>query len=280
MAAMTDVTSDFLDFLETEASWREPGAFRWRTDAADRLDLLALTMADARQRQRADALFEAMAAADDALFASMRAAIQSGQGKAVLAPWLETGEPVGAHYDALDTLLAGVLGIEEPMPDDPRPPTDMVFYQPTPARHIVDAVRRTGLSADDHVLDLGSGLGHVPLLVRILSDARVSGVEREPAYVSSAVAAAESLGLHDVAFACGDAREADYATANVFYLFTPFIGTVLRDVVARIEAEARQRPVRVVALGPCTRTFARQSWLQADCAEPEAADRIVIFSSL
>jgi hypothetical protein len=280
MAAMTDVTSDFLDFLETEASWREPGAFRWRADAADRLDLLALTMADAQQRQRADALFEAMAAADDALFASMRAAIRSGQGKAVLAPWLEIGEPVGAHYDALDTLLAGVLGIEEPMPDDPRPPTDMVFYQPTPARHIVDAVRRTALSSDDHVLDLGSGLGHVPLLVRILSDARVSGVEREPAYVSSAVAAAESLGLHDVAFACGDAREADYATANVFYLFTPFIGAVLRDVVARIEAEARQRPLRVVALGPCTRTFARQPWLQADCAEPEAADRIVIFSSV
>jgi hypothetical protein len=66
----------------------------------------------------------------------------------------------------------------------------------------------------------------------------------------------------------------------VFYLFTPFIGAVLRDVVARIEAEARRRPLRVLALGPCTRTFARQPWLRSDAADPEAADRIILFTSV
>lgn len=279
MAGMTDVPCDFLNLLESDAAWREPGAFRWRADALDRLDLLMLAMSDEAQRQRADALLDGMAAVDDVLFGTLRDAIRAGEGRAALMPWLDIGEPVGAHYDALDTLLAGVFAIEEPMPEDPRPPTDMVFYQPTPARHIVDAVRRTGLSPEDHVLDLGSGLGHVPLLARILSGATVSGVEREPAYVASARSAAGSLGLADIAFACADARDADYSAANVFYLFTPFIGPVLRDVMARIEAEARKRPLRVIALGPCTRTFARQPWLRSADPNPEAHDRVVIYAN-
>lgn len=277
MAGMTDVTSHFLDMLDADTSWREPSAFRWRADAADRLDLLMLAMPDPAERQRADGLLDAMAAVDQVLFATLRGAIRDGAGARALAPWLDIGEPVGAHYDALDALLAGVLAIEEPMPADPRPPTDMVFYQPTPARHIVDAVRRAGLSPADCVLDLGSGLGHVPLLAHILSGASVAGVEREPVYVEAANSAAQALGLSGVSFTCTDAREADYSAPTVFYLFTPFVGTVLRDVVARIEAEARQRALRIVALGPCTRTFARQPWLTTDAPDPEAADRIIIF---
>jgi len=280
MAGMTDVPCAFLDLLETDATWRDPGAFRWRADAMDRLDLLSLAMTDDAQRQRADALFDAMGAADEALFAALRAAIRGGEGKAALAPWLDIGEPVGAHYDALDALVAGILAVDEPVPDASRLPADMVFYQPTPARHIVDAVRLAALTPGDHVLDLGSGLGHVPLLMRILSGATVTGVEREPAYVDGARAAVLALGLDGVHFTCADAREVDFSQADVFYLFTPFIGAVLRDVVARIEAEARKRPLRVLALGPCTRTFARQPWLRSDAADPEAADRIILFASV
>ncbi|MGF6493709.1 hypothetical protein ABIE56_001892 [Luteibacter sp. 621] len=280
MRGMTDAPCAFLDLLESDASWREPGAFRWRADAADQLDLLLLAMTADAQRQRAETLLGAMSAIDEELFRTLRVAIAAGEGSAALAPWLDIGEPVGAHYDALDALLAGVLAMDEPLLDDPRPPTDMVFYQPTPARHIVDAVRRTALSPADHLLDLGSGLGHVPLLARILSGATVAGLDREPAYVASARKAAEALGLPEVTFQCGDARSADYSQANVFYLFTPFIGPVLRDVVAQIEAEARKRPLRVVALGPCTRTFARQPWLNTNDANPEATDRIVLFTTL
>ncbi|WP_052697649.1 methyltransferase domain-containing protein [Luteibacter yeojuensis] len=276
---MTDVPCAFLALLETDATWRDPAAFRWRADAADRLDLLLLAMDSAAERARAECLLDAMAAADEVLFAELREAIRAGRGKAALAPWLDVGEPTGAHYDALDALLAGVFAIEEPVPDNPRPPADMVFYQPTPMRHIVDAVRRAALSPADHVLDLGAGLGHVSLLARVLSGATVTGVEREPAYVASARHAATALGMPEAVFTCADAREADVTQANIFYLFTPFIGPVLRDVTARIEAEARKRPLRVVALGPCTRTFARQPWLKTTDANPEANDRIVIFTA-
>jgi hypothetical protein len=127
------------------------------------------------------------------------------------------------------------------------------------------------------VLDIGAGLGHVPMLVNVLTGARAMGVEREPAYVASAMDAARALGLSGVSIVEGDARDADLSTANVFYLFTPFVGTILRDVAAKIEQQARQRPVRIVTLGPCSRTFARMHWLRSDDPVPTAVDRIVVF---
>jgi precorrin-6B methylase 2 len=155
----------------------------------------------------------------------------------------------------------------------------MVFYQPSPARHIIDGIARARISADDVVLDLGAGLGHVPIMANILTGARSFGVEREPAYVKRAIEVVSGLGLTDVHMLAGDARATVLTHANVFYLFTPFVGTVLRDVVAIIEREARRRPVRIVTLGPCSRTFARMPWLRSEDPDPAAADRIVIFRS-
>lgn len=260
--------------------WRDPLAFVTRADAIDRLELQLLGVGEGRLRNDAERLVEAMEAVDRGLFESLRERIRSGQGRQALAPWLAGEVLPGQHYDALDALLAGVLAIDEPGMDDTAPPADMVFYQPSPARHIVDGIRRASIVADDVVLDLGSGLGHVPMLVHVLTGAQTRGVEREPAYVDSASRAASALALGDVTFVAGDARNAALAGVDVFYLFTPFIGTVLRDVLARIEAEAARRAVRVVVLGPCARTFARMPWLGSDDADPSATDRIVVFRSV
>jgi predicted RNA methylase len=268
-----------VSFLEQEEGWHLPSAFLWRAEAADRLDLLLLGAHDEALHARAIGLLDAMEAIDQVGFASIRDAIRRGEGRAALAPWLEVGIPTGQHYDVLDHVLAGVLAIEEPDVEQPAPPPEMVFYQPTPARHIIDGVSRARIAASDVVLDLGAGLGHVPILVSVLTGARTLGVEREPAYVARAMEAVRGLGLRDVDMVAGDARDADFSQANVFYLFTPFIGTVLRDVAAKIEQEACKRSVRVVSLGPCTRTFARMPWLRSDEPVPSAADRIVVFHS-
>lgn len=274
-----DSLASTVAFLEQEEGWRQPSAFLWRADAADRLDLLLLGEHDAALHARATDLLDAMDALDRGGFEAIRDAIRRGEGREALAPWLDVGVPTGQHYDVLDHLLAGVLDLREPHVERPAPPPEMVFYQPTPTRHIVDGVRRARISADDVVLDLGAGLGHVPILVNVLSGARAMGVEREPAYVASAMDAVHALELGDVSIVQGDARDADLSTATVFYLFTPFIGTILRDVAAKIEQEARRRAVRVVSLGPCSRTFARMDWLSSDDAMPTAADRIVVFRS-
>lgn len=270
----------WLDELEARTDWHVPAAFLARADAADRLDLELVGQRDAGLRRRLTGLLDALEAVDRRLYEELRERIRAGEGKAALAPWLEVGIPSGQHYDPLDALLAGVLALDEPLAEAAPLPADMVFYQPTPARHILDGIARGAIGADDVMLDLGSGLGHVPLLTHILTGARCRGVEREGSYVDVAARAATGLGLQGVTFAEGDAREADVTGVDVFYLFTPFIGSVLREVVAKIAAVAATRPVRIVALGPCTRTFARQAWLRSDDPDPQAAERIVLFRSV
>src|SRR6185312_2094526 len=91
----------------------------------------------------------------------------------------------GDAYDWRDELVAGVLPFGEPGEASPLPP-EMVFYQPTPARHVFDLLDRLALDADDVLVDLGSGLGHVPLLTAICTPARGIGIEIEPVYVAPA----------------------------------------------------------------------------------------------
>lgn len=259
--------------------WREAAAFVARAEAMDRLELHLVGAPEGDERDRAERLVDVMASIDGGLFEVLREQIRLGEGRRALERWIGGAVLPGQHYDALDGLLAGILAIDEPAIAPPVSPPEMVFYQPTPARHIVDGIRRAAISSADVVLDLGSGLGHVPMLVHMLTGACTRGVERVPAYVDSSTRAASALGLEGVSFEAGDARDADLAGVDVFYLFTPFLGTVLRDVLARIEAEAASRPVRVIVLGPCARTFARMAWLRSDDPDPSATDRIVMFRS-
>ena len=267
--------SDTLARIEADEGWRRGDAFVTRAELADRLDLWLVGTPSPADDARAQRILDEIAALDETLFARLRDEVRAGRGRAALSPWLSVDEPRGQHYDALDALLGGVLALEDPVSDDPVPPPDMVFYQPTPARHIVDCVRRAAIGAGDTVLDLGSGLGHVPMLVNILSDAQTTGVEREPAYVDAATHAARALGLTGVRFIHGDARDVSFEDVDVVYLFTPFIGRVLAEVVVSLERVATRRPLRVVTLGPCTRTFARLPWLHVD--GPASTDRVAVF---
>lgn len=278
--ALNERLTAYLDELDARTDWHRPDAFLVRADASDRLDLEQVGLRDVTLARRVTRLLDALEAVDRQLYDALRERIRAGEGRAALAPWLDVGFPSGQHYDPLDALIAGVLALDEPLPGPGPLPAEMVFYQPTPARHIVDGIARAGIAANDTVLDLGAGLGHVPLLAHVLTGARCRGVERDEAYVEVARRAAAALGLSDVRFDEGDARDADVADIDVFYLFTPFVGTVLRDVAAKIEKEAGKRAVRIVALGPCTRTFARMPWLVSDDPDPEAAERIVVFRSV
>jgi len=265
--------------LATERHWREPEAFVARADALDRLDLHLMGARADSVRNEAERLVDAMETIDRELFEHLRHRIRKGEGRRALSPWIGGEVLPGQHYDAMDALFAGVLAIDEPQIYDRSPPPEMVFYQPTPARHIVDGIRRASITEGDVVLDLGSGLGHMPMLVHVLTGARTRGVEREPAYVDCAIRAATALALEGVTFVASDARDAEMSGVDVFYLFTPFLGSVLGDVLRRIEAEAASRPLRVVVLGPCARTLARMPWLRSDDPDPSATDRIVVFRS-
>ncbi len=190
-------------------------------------------------------------------------------------------QPAGLHYDHLDELIAGVFAFDQPgAPQAPAGPEN-VFYQPTPARHIFALIRQAHLTAADTLIDLGSGLGHVPLLVSSSTGARAIGIEFESAYIASARSCAQKLNLDRVSFLLEDAREADLSAGTVFYLYTPFTGSILRTVLNALRAEAALRsqsatnPFRIATFGPCTTIVAQEPWLAA--TTPPAEDRITVF---
>jgi hypothetical protein len=170
-------------------------------------------------------------------------------------------------YDGLDVLLDGVLGIDRRASVAEALHPEMIHYEPTPARVILELVDRVPLRRGDVFYDLGSGLGQVVILVSLLVGIPARGVEIQPSLCHQAERYARDLGLANVAFVNADARDADYSDGTVFYLFTPFKGDMLHEVLLRLQRESDRRPVTVCSYGSVTRHLFAQPWLSSD---PEA----------
>jgi len=281
-----------IEELEQDRSLDEPERLRERIEAVDRLDIylpdglspvLDSNSAEAQFHLRARSLYTQFETANFELYQTIRGEIQRATGPYCLLRWVpdRSGEwadlAKGDGYDYLDELISGVLDFEKPDAEGVAPAQEMVFYQPTPARHIFDLIDRIALTERDVLVDLGSGLGHVPLLVSICTNARSIGVEVEAAYVDCARRCAERLNRNNVTFLQRDARLADLSSGTVFYLYTPFTGNVLRAVLDRLRQEAIGREIRICTFGPCTPIIAKELWLESlGVLEP---DRVAIFSS-
>jgi hypothetical protein len=284
-----------VDVLEVDRSLAEPHRFRQRIEALDRLDALELALlspeADSESGEagicrRALALRIRLEAANVQFYEGIRDAIRSGDGRGALLRLAfgerEAPSTIGSNasdksdsYDYLDEMVSGVLRFSAHDTTIELAP-EMVAYQPTPARHIFGLIRRTQLTAQDVFVDLGSGLGHVPLLVAICTDARAIGLELEPAYVECAQRSAEGLRLTNATFLTQDARVADLSSGTIFYLYTPFRGAILRVVLDRLRLIATARDIRVCTFGPCTAIVAAEPWLTQD---PVESSHISFFRS-
>src|SRR5258708_13773518 len=110
----------------------------------------------------------------------------------------------GLGYDHRDEVVSGVLQLREPSEPRLHPVPEMVFYQPTPVRHILHLITASALSKSDVFVDLGSGLGHVALLTSILTGARSFGIEVGAAYGASAHECAQNLPHSRPRFICDD----------------------------------------------------------------------------
>ena len=183
------------------------------------------------------------------------------------------------RYDHLDTFVDGLLQIGDLPRTQRQPDAEMVAYQPTPARIVLDMVERLPLCAEDVLYDLGSGLGRMVLTVALLSESQVKGVEYEPSYVDYARRRARDLNLTRAAFIDADAREVNYGDGTVFFLYTPFKGKILQRVLELLRYQARKRRIRICTYGPGTFDILPQDWFStADGSEPDL-HRVTIFES-
>ena len=189
----------------------------------------------------------------------------------------EQSRPLHTGYDALDALVDGVLNLDEIPAPTRAPEREMIHLEPTPVRVVLEMVDRVTWRPEDVFCDIGSGLGQVPILVHLLTGVRAVGIEIEPAYCRVARKEAERLGLSGVSFLEGDARTADYRPGTVFYLFTPFVGEMLQDVLDRLEEQVKGRAVTVCCYGPCNPHVARQVWLHSKDVDPEYEFKLAVF---
>lgn len=121
----------------------------------------------------------------------------------------------------------------------------MVGYHPTPFRILLELCKQAEFQRDDVFYDIGAGLGHVALLVHLLTGIRTRGVEIDPAYCHLR----QAMQLSGVEFLKTDARDVDYAGSSVFFLYTPFQGTLLHTVLQKIRRNTQGHPIRLYTLG-------------------------------
>ena len=274
---MTMDAEAFVTQLETCVSLFDLNQLRERLEVLDALELrfgdpeTFGENPDARIHRRAAAIRRRLETVNAGLFESIRSEIRHGGHPASLLRWMRDSHgwdndefpAPGLGFDFRDELVSGILQLREPCEANLDRVPERMFYQPTPVRHILRLIRASGLTADDVLVDLGSGLGHVSLLASMLAGVRSLGIEVEAAYVASARECAESLNRARVEFIHEDARAADLSSGSVFYLYSPFTGSILADVLVRLSEESTRRPIRICSLGPCTCVVAKESWVTA-----------------
>ena len=183
-------------------------------------------------------------------------------------------------YDALDLLVGAVLDSGAPTVLQVPLQAEMVAYQPTPARAIIQAIERAPIRSEDVLCDLGSGLGWVVILAALITGARCRGIELEPAYVDVARRSARALDVQNATFVGGDLLAASLDNATIYFSYTPLRGALLQKLIERLRAQAEERRIRICTLGPCTKDFLETKWL-ARSDDDETSDReIALFHSV
>jgi hypothetical protein len=274
-AAIADIRSD-IQFVEDNAALYKETNFNSRANAIDfiefhiigRLESLPECADVNALKQHAEKLKRSLEDIDTNLFKrlrdNIRAGLYTGASFTEMVQQYTAFDRTGPDtigYDNLDLFMNGLL-TDQPIPETTAGlEPDMVFYQKTPARLVFQLAAMAQLMPGDVFYDIGSGLGQVAILMHLISGAKCQGIEYEPAYHAYAEACATQLNLSQVGFINDDARNVDFADGTVFFLYSPFLGALLQQVLDRLQQEAQKRAIRVFSYGPCSAHIDRQSWV-------------------
>jgi predicted RNA methylase len=149
-----------------------------------------------------------------------------------------------------DEWLDAVLGLGELPDDGPELPRGCVPYLPCAVEVLLRIVDQAPICGSDVFVDVGSGLGRAAMLVHLLSGAGAIGLEVQPALAFASRDLAARLCLSGVSCVNGDATKLTrlMTVGSVFFLYCPFGGERLTQVLADLESIARTRPLRLCAV--------------------------------
>jgi len=196
---------------------------------------------------RCEAIAARLSAMDERAFGSLQLKLQDG----AFGPRDLREELARRPAHEADPFVLRLFGLRhEPTAEKARE-QQMVHYKASPVAVAFELAE--ALTPDDVLFDLGSGLGVVPILVAWLAQVRAVGVELEPAFNRVARGCLERFSVPGVRVIESDARTVDYREATAVYLFDPFRGEILSDVMARVAEQAPE--AAVYALGGTTAVF-------------------------
>jgi len=278
-----------IERIENNASLYDEKNFDERVEAIDFLEFHVFDLPDGLilLKNRAEKLKAALEDVNAKLFQKLLANICTGkytgtEFKNMVREYVDFDDDEHLEepgFDNLDIFINGMFPIQtipEPVKDlEP----DMVFYQKTPARIVFELAEKAQFAQDDIFFDLGSGLGQIAILVNLLTGITAKGVEFEPAFCDYARDCATELNLSNVTFINTDAREADYSEGTAFFMYTPFTGEILQEVLAILQKEALSRKIKIITYGPCTSRVALQGWLHCVAPANDNIYRLAVFSS-
>jgi SAM-dependent methyltransferase len=266
--------SEAIDILDFHIIDRIKGLLEQDSDRVE-LELL---------RERAERIETSLEKIDTGLFERVRgeiaASVRPGLFERMIYGLLDNASAVNERgYDVLDTFVNGLFS-DRPLPAETKAlMPDMVSFHKTPVRVVIELIRLAELGSDDVFFDIGSGLGQVVLLVKLITGASSRGIEYEPAYCAYASAMASRLRLADTEFINADARDGDYSKGTVFFLYTPFEGRLLQDMLRLLRTASRDRAIRIFTYGPCSMAVAAENWLHGVNGIPEDPYALCLFAS-
>lgn len=291
---ITETAADSLLFQEEE--------FEKRMEAIDRIDFLVidrineLLLQDEQQelllplKQQAACIKQQLENIDTQMFHRLQACIRKEQVTGEKFRELvqkytgfnSTGstQEVATEYDHVDVFVNGLFPFQTMPGQTKELDPEMVYYQKTPARIVFELTQKAAFTKEDVFYDIGAGLGQVAMLVHLLTGAPVRGIEFEPAFCDYANNCVAQLYLSDVVFINTDARTADYSEGTVFFMFTPFKGEILQQVLDMLRKESLQRTIRIITYGPCTTHVALQHWLHPVTPVNSNVYSLAVFSSI
>ncbi len=176
-----------------------------------------------------------------------------------------------------DTWLDLVLGLDDLHDDGPALPPDGVPYLPSSVDVLLRMVDASDLRSSDVFVDVGCGPARAVAFVHLVTGAAAIGLEIQPALVRAGRDLTSRLRLAGVSVIEGDAATLAGRMTNgsVFFLYCPFSGARLAEVLDDLERIARTRTIRLCCLNlplppPPRRWLARR---------PAASEDLVVYDS-
>jgi len=297
-AMISEIQND-LEKTKAETSIFELANFHMRADAIDFIDFHVIDRIEGliqqigqkeeliQLRMRANRLKNKLEDIDREMFRHLEQQISRSKHKGFVlrkiidgffkACYYDIGDEDTGGYDNFDIFLNRLLSTSTIHDVTHELEPEMVFYQKTPGRIIVELSK--SLNQNDVFFDIGSGVGQVVILVNIMCDAKAIGIEFEPSFCNYADSVASKFDLVHVQFINEDARKVDYSKGSVFFLYTPFIGKMMQDVLALLRKVSLKNVIRIFSYGPCSRIIAQENWLTCRNGNADGVYKLYEFQS-